>query len=194
MIACAAALVLLLDASASILPPEWRLQLDGHADAIEAIGETVQRGEPVAVAAFAFSEMVQPLVRWRLVRTADDAREVAAQLRAAPRGPALGTEIPHALRVARNAMAEAPCEPEQQVIDLVTDGEAHGPATARERDLAAAEGVRINALGVGREDAADWLRAHAVTPGGFVMHASDWQDFARAIRRKVALEVAGVAR
>lgn len=192
MISCAVALVLLLDASASITPPDWRLQLEGHADAIEAIGPTVQRGEPVAVAAFAFSELVQPLVRWRLIRTEADAREVAAELRQAPRGQMGGTEIPHALRVARNAMADAPCQAEQEVIDLVTDGEAHGPATARERDLAAAEGVRINALGVGSPEAADWLRQHAVTPGGFVMQVERWEDFARAIRRKIALEVASV--
>ncbi|MBY0338413.1 MAG: DUF1194 domain-containing protein, partial [Acetobacteraceae bacterium] len=63
-------------------------------------------------------------------------------------------------------------------------------AAERARDAAALRGARINAIAVGPAEAADWLRAHAVTPGGFVIAAEGWADYPAAIRRKLTLEVA----
>lgn len=50
MTPCAAAIALLLDASGSILPADWALQVGAHASAFEtdAITRTIER-EPVAV-------------------------------------------------------------------------------------------------------------------------------------------------
>ncbi|MEI6159409.1 MAG: DUF1194 domain-containing protein [Roseococcus sp.] len=111
-------------------------------------------------------------------------------MRNAPRGEAHGTDIGGALFAALDRLAQAPCTPEEEVIDLVTDGDAPEARTHQARAYAEAQGVRVNALGVGPESAGDWLREHAITPGGFAMAAPNWASFAAAIRRKVTLELA----
>jgi hypothetical protein len=188
---CAVALILLLDASGSVRADDWTLQLHGHAAAFE--GEDVARitaREPVAVTALAFSDSAAPLVGWRMVRGGADARAFAAELRGADRGPAMGTNIGAALMAGLRALASAPCIPDQPVMDLVTDGEAPEEPARRARDAAEAQGVRINAIGVGSDSAVAWLRENAVTAGGFAMAASDWHDVARALRSKITLELA----
>ncbi|MBX9749588.1 MAG: DUF1194 domain-containing protein [Roseococcus sp.] len=189
---CALALVLLLDASASIFPREWQLQAEGHAAAFEdaAVLRAIARGPGVAVTALSFSDDAREMVPWRILREPQDARDFAAELRQAPRGAAAGTDIGGALLAAMDRLAHAPCAPEEEVIDLVTDGEAAEAGTQQARATAEAQGVRVNALGVGPAEAGDWLREHAITPGGFAMAAPDWASFAAAIRRKVMLELA----
>lgn len=193
MSACVIALVLLLDASASILPPEWRLQTQGHAAAFEdpAVHRAISRGEGVAVTAVSFSDNAREMVSWRILRDETDAARFADALRGAPRGIPAGTDVGGALLFAMDRLDAAPCAADQQVIDLATDGEAN-PHRAREaRARAEARGVRINAIGVGSAAAGNWLRENTVTSGGFVMEAPDWPSFAVAIRRKVTLELAG---
>lgn len=189
---CALALILLLDGSGSIRAPDWEAQVEGHAAAFEdpAIQRAIALGGPVAVAARVFDDATRPLTAWHLVATPAEARAFAASLRAAPRGGQGGTDIGRALTEAVASLPTAPCTPDDQVIDLVTDGEADARSTAAARDAAIAAGVRINALGVGSATAADWLREHVVTPNGFVMAAEGWAEFATAIRRKVSLEIA----
>lgn len=189
---CALALVLLLDASASIFPAEWQLQAEGHAAAFEdaVVTRAIARGPGVAVTALSFSDDAREMVPWRILTSAQDARDFAAALRAAPRGEAAGTDIGGALFAAMDRLAEAPCTPDEEVIDLVTDGESAEARTHQARAYAEAQGIRVNALGVGAEEAGDWLREHAITPGGFAMAAPDWASFAAAIRRKVMLELA----
>lgn len=192
MSTCALALVLLLDASASIFPDEWRLQVEGHAAAFEdsAVLRAVGRSPGLAVTALSFSDDAREMVSWRILRSAEEARSFARSLREAPRGEAGGTDIGGALFAGMQQLAHAPCAPEEAVIDLVTDGEAAEGRTHQARAYAEAQGVRVNALGVGAEHAGDWLREHAITPGGFAMAAPDWPSFAAAIRRKVTLELA----
>jgi hypothetical protein len=193
MIACAAALVLLLDASGSIRPEEWRVQVEATAAGIEepSVTRLIAREGGIALSAFAFSERATAMVPWRLLRNAEEAARFATELRAAPRGLALGTEIGLALEAALDALDEAPCAAEQDIIDLATDGEADERPVLAARERAIERGVRINALGVGSPEAAEWLRANAATPGGFVLNAEDWEAFPAAIRRKLSLELAG---
>lgn len=191
---CALALVLLLDASGSISARDWQLQLDGHAAALES--PEVQRiiaRDGLAVSAWAFADYAQGLAGWTVLRTPDDARALATRLRTSPRLMSGGTDIGQALRVATGALGVAPCG-DSAVIDLVTDGEAAAAPTEAARDEAARRGVVINALAVGSPDAAAWLREHAVTPGGFVVQAAGWGEFAAAMRRKMVLEVAQAVR
>ncbi|MEI6159410.1 MAG: DUF1194 domain-containing protein [Roseococcus sp.] len=64
MSACALALVLLLDASASISPQEWQLQAEGHAAAFDdaAVLRAIARGPGVAVTALSFSDDARDMV------------------------------------------------------------------------------------------------------------------------------------
>lgn len=192
MSACAIALVLLLDASASIFPAEWQLQAEGHAAAFEdaAVLRAIARGPGIAVTALSFSDDAREMVPWRILRSAGDAQAFATALREAPRGEVAGTDIGGAIFAALDQFATAPCAPEEEVIDLVTDGESAEARAHQARAYAEAQGVRVNALGVGPPEAGDWLRENAITPGGFAMAAPDWMSFAAAIRRKVTLELA----
>jgi Mg-chelatase subunit ChlD len=188
---CAAALVLLLDASGSVGAHDWALQVAGHASAVEAdsVVRVVER-DPVAMVALAFSDVTLPLTAWHLIASREDAAAFALALRTSRRVLSGGTDIGGALMDAMAALPNAPCDPEDRVIDLVTDGDAPAEPARRARDEAAAQGIRINALGVGNDRATAWLREHAITPGGFAMDASGWDDFAHAVRRKITMELA----
>lgn len=189
---CAVALVLLLDGSRSIQPDQWLLQTGGHADAFESqsIQGAIERGPGIAVTAIAFGMGSRQLVEWRILRTADDARAFAAILRQADQGDDSGTDIGQAIMAGLRALGRAPCQPDEEVVDLVTDGIAQVEPVQRARAYAEVQGVKINAIGVGDPGAADWLRQHAVTPGGFAIQVEDWAAFGPAIRSKITMEVA----
>ncbi len=198
MISCAVALVLLLDASGSVSSESWRLQATGTADALadSAVVRVIERQGAVAITAIAFSDESRPLVPWQIVTGAETAEGFAAALRQAPRTQYGGTRLGEALDGALEALDAAPCEAEQQVVDISSDGDADAAPVTRARDAAAARGVRVNAIGIGRlpgGSPADWLRENAVTPGGFALAAEDWSGFARAMRRKLAMELAAVS-
>ena len=193
--ACAVALVLLLDASGSVTADDWRMQVQGTADGIadEAVTRIIERQGAVAMTAIAFSDLTVPMVPWRIVTSAAEAQGFAQSLREAPRALYGGTRIGEAIEDAVLALDQAPCEAEQEVIDVASDGDADPVPTMRARDAAAARGVRVNAIGIGRLPGgtpADWLRDNAVTMGGFSLDVRDWQDFARAMRRKLQMELA----
>jgi hypothetical protein len=194
-IACAVALVLLLDASGSVSTEDWRMQASGTADAIadEAVVRIIERQGAVAMTAIAFSDETRPLVPWRIITSRHEAEGFANALREAPRSLFGGTRIGEAMDDALVAFDAAPCEAEQEVVDISSDGDADPTPTGRARDAAAQRGVRVNAIGIGRlpgSSPADWLRDNAITMGGFALSAGDWSDFARAMRRKLAMELA----
>lgn len=191
MIGCTAALVLLLDASGSITADDWIRQRDGTAEALShpAITMLIEQGEGVAVTALAFDDETRTLLPWRILRSHRDAEGAAAALRQAPRGMPGGTDIGGAIEAGLAALAQSPCQADQDIIDLATDGEAPAGAANAARDAAIVQGVQINAIAVGGDNPAEWLRANAITPGGFVMEAA-WADFATIMRRKLAREVA----
>ncbi len=194
---CAAALVLLMDASGSVVHArQWPTLVEGHARAI-ASEEFVHllRNGPVALAAVAFAEDAQPLVEWVVLRDADDARGFAYALRQTLRQgpPSLGimsTNFPRAYREGLDQLAHAPCAAESKILDVVTDGV--GPEPRDEVEEAVEAGVEVNVLLVQpQEDDVIYARERLRTPGGFVMVAETWGDFERAMRRKLLMEVAG---
>jgi hypothetical protein len=194
---CALALVLLLDSSGSVPDPAWNLQVQAHADALAdpAIGRIIAGQGGVAVMVAAFDSAPRTLVSWRILETAADAAAMARVIAGAPR-PAHGmTQTGRAMAFALDELRRAPCMPDRQVIDLVTDGPGDDPAEVEHaRAEAEARDVRINALAVITTpglDAVGWLRANVVTPGGFVMPADGWEDVAAALRRKIAWEISG---
>lgn len=189
---CAVALVLLLDASSSIQRPHWELQTAGHADAFEdeRLHRVIERGPGIAVTAMAFGGSARELVGWRLIRTGDHARAFADALRGAEQGQDHSTDIGGALMAGISAIGRAPCQADEDVIDLVTDGQALEEPTRRARAYAEVQGIRINAIGVGAPDAGRWLRENAVTTGGFAIEVDSWDAFASAIRSKITMEVA----
>src|SRR5690606_19482667 len=93
-----------------------------------------------------------------------------------------------------------------RVIDLSGDGpNNHGRRVDTVRDETLAKGITINGLPIINqadrwnsryflEDLDRYFEGCVIGgPGSFVVVAADFQDFARAIRQKLILEIAGVA-
>lgn len=196
---CALALVLLLDSSGSVDARAWDLQVQAHADALAdpRIAELMARQGLTAVSVVAYNDTPDVLVPWRLVDRAEDAAALAREVAGVQRPGAGSTQTGRALAFALRHLDAAPCEGERRIIDLVTDGPGDDAARMRQvREDAIEADVRINVLAVHERPgagAAEWARAEAVTPGGFVMEADGWAEFAAALRRKIAFEVSGVS-
>lgn len=195
-LSCAFALVLALDASRSVDEDEWKIQVEGHAGAVLSHDFlNVVEKDGGAVAVITFDNEARTEIGWTVLRTRQDAVKLAQGLSAIPQPMGTWTSISDAMRLGMDLMESAPCG-ENRAIDISTDGiNNHGERTEGQRDRAYAQGVKVNVLAIGlSEKDVKVNQDTVVTPGGFLIESQDWEDFARAIRRKITLEVAGVDR
>ena len=197
------ALVLAVDVSASVNDERFRLQRDGIAQALEsrAMAEAVgPEGKVVELAVVEWSQSCSLLVAWTVIRGPEQLAAVATALRDLGR-PSVGymTDVGLGISCALDQLTSAPLPADRQVIDVSGDGKQNTgdlPA-AQARDLAVARGITINGLPItsGAEPQVDaWYRENVV--GGdqaFLEVANGHEDFARAMRQKLTLEVAGAA-
>jgi hypothetical protein len=106
-----------------------------------------------------------------------------------------GTALGSALRDALDILLQAPFEGRRQVIDVSGDGRANqGAVPEPERDRAGALGVTVNGLAILNEEPeldSYYLRSIVIGPGSFVLVATDYADFARAMRLKLLREIGG---
>lgn len=192
---CVLALILLLDASASVPQPAWAVLQEGHAAAFEApeVRRAIRASGPVAVRAFEFSDRSAPLTGWRVLATDADAYAYARELRGAARTLMGSTATGDAILEALAEFRRSPCPDAEAVLDVATDGPANmGAPAAEARDAAAAAGVRVNVLAIetAEGDPEPFAREHLATPDGFVIRVQGWRDVPRAIVRKISLELA----
>lgn len=192
---CGLALALLLDASGSIPDTAWQTMVEAHADALadDRIARVMSAAGLTAVTVIAYSDEPRVLVPWRIVDVPEDATRLAREVAAIQRPSRMSTQTGLALQFALRQFDAAPCEGERRIVDLITDGpgdDARRTEEAREALIIA--DVRLNVLAVDTHGvaAADWARQYAVTPGGFVMEAAGWEEFAHALRRKIVSEIA----
>ena len=210
---CRLALALALDVSGSVDAREYRMQMDGLAAALDdpdVRGALLADPEaPVAVTVFewsgsGFQRMVQDWV------TLDDAAAldgVIGTLRAHDRAPApQATGLGAALRFGHGLLAAGPACWER-TLDVSGDGENNDWPNPRSlRAAGALDGIRINALAVvggrGKSDSGDqgtgdaspdlpgYFRAEVIQgPDAFVEVAEGFEDYARAMRRKLLKEL-----
>lgn len=201
-------LVLMVDASGSIDPEEFRFQREGYADAISdpRLVRAITSGRRGAIAV-AFVEWGTPggartLIDWRRIHDATSADAFADEIVNAPRTPqsynAIGDGIVHSAELIRSSGIPA----DRALIDVSGDGpdnRSRIPVIAA-RDAAVANGITINALvvvkdGSGTAGRADMLLDHFRNeviggPGAFVVVARDYPDFAAAIYSKLIREIA----
>jgi len=201
-------LVLMVDASGSIDPEEFRFQREGYADAIsdERLVRAITSGRRGAIAV-AFVEWGTPggartVIEWRRIDSTQSAEIFAGEILNAPRTPqsynAIGDGIVHS-----SALIKAsPFPTERAIIDVSGDGpdnRSHVPAMLA-RDTAVANGISINALVIVKEGSGTAGRAGMLVdhfrneviggPGAFVVVARDYPDFAAAIYSKLIREIA----
>jgi Protein of unknown function (DUF1194) len=207
---CRLALVLALDASASVDPHEYGLQRQGIARAIvdEEIARLFLAGPPVAVYAFEWASpwMQEPLTPgWLVVRSMDDLVRLARVLSSHPRTGGDETQgataVGAALAYAASALERAPaCT--AWTVDVSGDGQNNtGLAPRQVYASGQLARVTVNALVIVGADLSSnfpgaddkliaWFRSNVLHgPGAFFIAADGYEDFERAMKEKLLREL-----
>jgi hypothetical protein len=205
-------LVLAVDVSRSVDEDEARLQRQGYAEALrDPMVHQAIAGGPLGVIGLAYLEWSgiehqHLLAPWTRLGGPEDAHAFAANIAAAPLTFGTWTSISAAIRYARGLIAAAPFGAARKVIDVSGDGPNNsGPPAEEERDLAVGEGIAINGLPILKDSSRNsyaevepvpldsyYRQSVAGGSGAFVLPAEDFSTFARAVRRKLVLEIAGL--
>lgn len=200
------ALVLAIDASGSIDYQEAELQRKGIAEAFlsKEVLQAIQAGSlgRIGVAAVYFSSrqygVMSVPVNWTIIRDQKTAEEFVKKLVAAPRQSARGTSISDALELSERLLEIGPYRSAKQVIDVSGDGSNNaGRSVTEVRDEVLAKSITINALPIiddsTQQDLNKYFEGCVIGgPGSFVIPAKGFGDFARAMRRKLILEISGL--
>ena len=195
------ALVLAIDCSFSVDAREFRLQMEGLANALmrEDVKTAIRRGPAgrIAVIAVQWSDEMnqRAIIPWTIVASDADADALGLALFAMPRRLAEGgTSISAALRFSGALFASAP-KAARQVIDVSSDGRNNiGIPVSVVRDHLVAQGITINGLAILNEwPTLDIYFENSVVGGQahFVMPANDYAAYGEAIYRKLLREITG---
>ena len=208
---CRLALVLGMDISASVDPLEDALQRGGLAQALRApdVVDAIlsQPDLPVALAMFEWSGRIQQDMVLPWVMLTDSATILATADRIATSRRSyteFSTAIGHAIEYAHDLFRAGPvCD--ARVLDLSGDGVNNdGPSAAQVYATRDYSGITVNALAIeveetgtdhGLSEGADgglaaYFSAEVIRgPGAFVERAEGFEDFARAMRRKLLREL-----
>ncbi|WP_395712930.1 DUF1194 domain-containing protein [Reyranella sp.] len=203
------ALVLAIDISGSIDPDEAKLQREGYVQAFRdpAIVKAILSGSHgrIAVAYFEWSDawVQRLLIDWMLLDSESAIASFATRLANAPISIARRTSISGAIRYAIPLFGRSPFDAERKVLDISGDGSNNdGGLVTDIRYEALKERIVINGLpimndrpnpfGFPSETDLDRYYLHCVTggPRSFVEVAHNFEDFPRAVRKKLLQEVA----
>ncbi len=197
--ACRLALALALDVSSSVDEREYALQAEGLAQALEDpdVRAAILTPEtPVALAIYEWSGDRWPadVVGWTMITDAAALDEVAATIRETPRSrndlpTALGRALGHGAMLLHRG---PDCL--KRTLDVSGDGENnHGYPPESAYMAFPFDGVTVNGLVIGgglRPDLVRYYQLHVLRgPEAFVEVAENYEDFARAIRRKLIREI-----
>lgn len=194
------ALMLAVDASASIDRGLLDFQLRGHAAAFrhkaveEAISRSGGNGIAVMLAQFAGPETLTALVPWRLLKSGKDCEDFAATIDAAPGvfmggSTALGSAVVQAVAL----LDAAPYRTDKRTLDIVSNGFSNSGIDPRSaRGYAAGANVTVNGLAILNEY--EWLETYFAENviagrGSFVRTADDLNSFAGVLLGKLVTEM-----
>jgi Protein of unknown function (DUF1194) len=202
-------LALAIDISGSIDPEEARLQRQGYVQAfrdpvvIKAILGGVNGRIAVAYYEWSDSWMQKLLIDWTLLDSEPSIVAFSDRLAGEPISIARRTSISGAIRYSIPLFGKSPYEPVRKVLDISGDGSNNdGGLVTDMRTEALKERISINGLpimndrpnpfGFPNEPDLDQYYLHCVTggPRSFVEVARNFDDFPRAVRKKLLQEVA----
>jgi hypothetical protein len=200
-------LVLAVDVSGSVDADRYRLQMAGIAAAFEdpAVQDAILSGprQSLLITLVQWSDKAQISVPWTLIASAGDALAFANKVRVAPRVASQFTCMSQMMRfVADKVFSRMPVRSDRAVLDVSGDGRDNCnprvPVDAL-RDELVAENVTINGLPIleGDESAtlSQWYRSYVIGgSGAFLLAATGFQDFARAMRQKFITEISSASR
>ncbi len=196
------ALLLSIDCSYSVDTREFRLQTNGTAHALRKpeILAAIQAGPlkriAVAVVQWSDDKNQRVTVPWTIISNAEDIDRLASQIENQPRYLAEGgTSITGLMRYAAGVLATAPVEAERQVLDISSDGRNNkGGRPHVVRDQLNQFGITINGLTILNEFPTlnHYFEKYIIGGyGSFVIVAKDYEDFEKAILRKLLREIIG---
>lgn len=196
-------LVLAIDSSSSVDAEEFTFQMDGLAAAFRdpsvqaAIESGAHRAIAITVVEWADARRQSINIPWVRVDSPESAEAVAKDLETASRlvyGG--GTSISGAIAFSMGRFGTGDFAGERRVIDVSGDGRNNlGLPPEEARNAAVEAGVTVNGLAISNEEPEleAYYRERVIGgPGAFVIHATDYQDFARAIREKLLREIGAV--
>ncbi len=205
-------LVLAADISGSMDLEEANLQRQGfvealrHPEVIEAILSGPLKRIAITYVEWAGDQHQHTLVDWTEIADAASAFAFAKAVEAPRVRTALWTSISTVIAYAAQRFEDNGFKGERQVIDISGDGPNNkGEYVVAARDRAVAQGIIINGLPIVNDRPGPFglppmpnldLYYEDCVIGGFgsfVVVANGFADFARAIRRKMLLEIAGRA-
>jgi len=200
------ALVLAVDVSGSIDYQEAELQRKGIVDAFlsKEVIAAIQSGSlgriGVSVVYFSSADygVMSVPVNWMIVQDQNSATAFVKALVAARRPSARGTSIADALQLSARMIETGPYHAVKYVIDVSGDGANNaGRPVLEVRDEVLAKGITINALPImddtTMQDLDKYFEGCVIGgPASFVIPARGFGDFARAMRRKLVLEISGL--
>ena len=197
------ALVMAVDVSSSVNDERFQLQRDGIAQSLQsrAVLDAMVGGphQTIELAIIEWSEEQSVLLDWTIVRGSADLDRVVRTLRTTLR-PKVGwkTDIGGGIAKAIALLDSAPLAASRRIIDVSGDGQQNCGHTAADqaRGAALAKGITINGLPITSGDDPEvdrWYEQHVIGgEGAFMIVANGHERFADAMRKKLALEIAGV--
>lgn len=208
-------IVLAVDASGSVNKDELQLQLNGIATAFRdpAVLKAISRGvhQTIAVSMLIWSDAAYSKhpTKWFLVNSSETAEKFAKKVETFNnRHGALtaigggGTGLGSGLAYALNMLEINNIHALRKIVDVSGDGPETTPwnkgaiILPTARAIANKNKITVNGLAI-QTDIADlvaWYQQHLITgPGSFTIAASNFKDFARAIRLKLIREFTPVA-
>lgn len=201
-------LVLAVDVSGSVDEEEAALQRQGYVDAIRhpAVIRAITSGMlgRIGITYFEWSGSLpeKPVIGWQVISDKKSAEQFSNRLALEPIGIGPWTSISNAIIFSLALFEASPFEGTRRIIDISGDGPNNvGPPVTLLRDQAVAKRIAINGLPImnnrlnfGRVPMPnlDLYYRNCVIggPGAFIEVANGFKDFARAIRRKLVLEIA----
>lgn len=203
-------LALMVDVSRSMTPNELEIQRQGYAAALtsDVVLDVIQQGFLGRIAV-AYVEWAGPgnhrvVVDWTTIATMEEARRFSATLMDNRPYGMQRTSISSALDYAADMIDGNQYQGLRRVIDVSGDGPNNsGTPVAPARDRVLSRGIVINGLplmtneGVGSRWTIDDLDAYYRDcviggQGAFVIPVASWEEFPRAVRQKILLEIAAI--
>jgi hypothetical protein len=207
------ALVLAVDASASINAARWDLERQGYAGAFRdpEVLKALQSGPIGAIAVTLVEWSAQfeesQVVPWTVISDAASAQRFSASLADLPRAYNSRTSISWGIMFSASLLDRVPFNATRRVIDVSGDGPENtssgGPVSGRTdlarlrtaRDQVVASGITINGLPIFGDPAVRKIDEYYMTnviggSGAFMIVAESFATFASAIKRKLLLEIA----
>lgn len=206
---CRQALALGLDVSGSVDAREYRLQMDGLAQALAAPNVTsailTQPHNPLQLLVYEWSgpNDQQVVVPWTRVQNEDDLTQVIKTLRSTQRRNASpGTALGQAMLFGVSYLNQTTCW--SKTLDISGDGESNlGPRPRDVKPTLTSRDVTINALAIGSDDPiigdtrqveisrlSSYFRAEVILgPDAFVETTLGFNGYAAAMTRKLEREI-----